>query len=153
MHYKKKEKMIDEKILSLYKKSNKFGELLEMKLTILKQGLVRYRLEIKEKHLATPVAAHGGVVAGLIDGTLGVAALSEVAERQMIVSTVELKVNFLKPVSLGDILIAEGQVLSAGNRLIYAEAKVTNQKDILVAKASGTFNVYPAEKVFKEITT
>lgn len=144
--------MIDEKILSLYKKSNKFGALLEMDLTVLKQGLVQYVLEIKEKHLATPIAAHGGVVAGLIDGTLGVAALSEVAERQKIVSTVELKVNFLKPVSLGDVLTAEGEVISAGNRLIYAEAKVTNQKGILVAKASGTFNVYPAEKVFKEIT-
>lgn len=144
--------MIDEKILSLYKKSNKFGALLEMDLTILKQGMVQYVLEIKEKHLATPIAAHGGVVAGLIDGTLGVAALSEVAERQKVVSTVELKINFLKPVSLGDVLTAEGEVVSAGNRLIYAEAKVTNQKSVLVAKASGTFNVYPAEKVFKEIT-
>jgi uncharacterized protein (TIGR00369 family) len=144
--------MIDEKILSLYKKSNKFGALLEMELTVLNQGLVQYTLEIKEKHLATPMAAHGGVVAGLIDGTLGVAALSEVAERQKVVSTVELQINFLKPVSLGDVLTAEGHVVSAGNRLIYAEAKVTNQKDILVAKASGTFNAYPAEKVFKEMS-
>jgi uncharacterized protein (TIGR00369 family) len=143
--------MIDEKILSLYKKSNKFGQLLEMELTILEQGLVQYRLEIKEKHLATPLAAHGGVVAGLIDGTLGVAALSEVAERQKVVSTVQLQINFLKPVALGDILIAEGHVLSAGNRLIYAETKVTNQNDVLVAKASGTFNAYPVEKVFKEL--
>lgn len=145
--------MIDEKILSLYKKSNKFGALLEMDLTVLKQGLVKYVLEIKDKHLATPVAAHGGVLAGLIDGTLGVAALSEVAERQKVVSTVELKINFLKPVSLGDILTAEGEVISAGNRLIFTEAKVTNQKGILVAKASGTFNAYPAKKVFKEITS
>lgn len=143
--------MIDDKILSLYKKSNKFGALLEMDLTVLKQGLVKYILEIKEKHLATPIAAHGGVVAGLIDGTLGVAALSEVAERQKVVSTVELKINFLKPVSLGDTLTAEGEVISAGNRLIYTEAKVTNQKGILVAKASGTFNAYPADKVFKDL--
>ncbi|MEX1192991.1 MAG: PaaI family thioesterase [Brumimicrobium sp.] len=140
--------MIDEKILELYKQSNNFGKLLEMELIVLKQGKVQYTLEIKEKHLATPKAAHGGVVAGLIDGTLGVAALSEVSQRQKIVSTVELKVNFLKPVVLGDQLIAIGEVVSAGNRLIYAEAKVKNQSGTLIASASGTFNVYPADKVF-----
>lgn len=141
--------MIDDKVLKMYKASNNYGAFLEMDLEILEEGEVKYTLDIKEKHLATPIAAHGGVVAGLIDGTLGVAALTIAGKNGNVVSTVELQVNFLKPVKKGDHLISIGKVISAGKRLIYAEAAVTNQKDVLVAKASGTFNAYPAEKAFE----
>lgn len=132
----------------MYKESNKFGALLEMELEVLKEGEVKYTLEIKEKHLATPIAAHGGVIAGLIDGTLGVAALTIAGKNQNVVSTVELQVNYLKPVRMGDHLVSIGKVISAGKRLLYVEASVINQDDVLVAKASGTFNAYPAEKAF-----
>ena len=141
--------MIDEKVLEMYKASNNYGKFLEMDLEVLEEGEVKYVLEIKDKHLATPIAAHGGVVAGLIDGTLGVAALTISGKSGNVVSTVELQINFLKPVVLGDRLVSVGKVISAGKRLLYAEASVTNQKGVLVAKASGTFNSYPAEKAFK----
>src|SRR5690554_4297462 len=143
--------MIDEKVLNMYKASNNFGALLEMDLEVLEEGKAKYILNIKEKHLATPIAAHGGVVAGLIDGTLGVAALTVAGRKNNVVSTVELHVNYLKPVVLGDKLTSIGEVVSAGKRLLYVEAAVTNQKGVLVAKASGTFNAYPAEKAFKMI--
>jgi len=133
----------------MYKASNNYGAFLEMDLEVLKEGEAKYILEIKEKHLATPIAAHGGVVAGLIDGTLGVAALTVAGQNGNVVSTVELQVNFLKPVVLGDKLTSIGKVISAGKRLLYVEAAVTNQKGVLVARASGTFNAYPAEKAFK----
>lgn len=140
--------MIDERVLNMYKASNNFGAYLEMDLEVLKDGEVKYTLEIKEKHLATPIAAHGGVVAGLIDGTLGVAALTIAGKNDNVVSTVELHVNYLKPVKLGDRLVSIGKVISAGKRLLYVEASVTNQEGVLVAKASGTFNAYPAHKAF-----
>ncbi|MDX1651682.1 MAG: PaaI family thioesterase [Brumimicrobium sp.] len=142
--------VIDQKILELYQQSNNFGKYLGIELTVLSKGKVRYELEIGEKHLAVPGAAHGGVVAALIDGTLGVAALTMVSHEQKVVSTVELKINFLKPVSPGDILIAEAEVLSAGRRLIYAETGVQNQNGVLIARASGTFNSYPMNKVFPD---
>lgn len=141
--------MIDERVLNMYKASNNFGAFLEMELEVLEEGQAKYVLEIKEKHLATPIAAHGGVVAGLIDGTLGVAALTVAGQNNNVVSTVELHVNYLKPVVLGDKLTSIGKVISAGKRLLYVEAAVTNQKGVLVAKASGTFNAYPAEKAFR----
>lgn len=141
--------MIDDKVLNLYKASNKYGDFLEMDLEILNEGEAKYTIVILEKHLATPIAAHGGVVAGVIDGTMGVAAMTIAGKRHNVVSTVDLKVNFLKPVKLGDQLVSTGKVLSAGKRLIYVEASVTNQEGILVAKGSGVFNAYPAEKAFE----
>lgn len=140
--------MIKDEILELYKSSNNYGRHLEMELEVIGEGEARYTLEIKEKHLATPIAAHGGVVAGLIDGTLGVAALSVAQKNNNVVSTVDLNINYLKPIKFGDHLESLGKVLSAGKRLIYAEASVTNQDGVLVAKASGVFNAYPMEKAF-----
>lgn len=143
--------MIDDRVLKLYKASNNYGKFLEMDLEILEVGKCKYTIEIQDKHLATPIAAHGGVVAGVVDGTLGVAALTVAGQNGNVVSTVDLHVNFLKPVVLGDVLVSEGEVISAGKRLIYAECAVTNQDGVLVAKAGGTFNAYPAEKAFHNL--
>src|SRR5690554_6543569 len=120
--------MIDEKVLNMYKASNNFGALLEMDLEVIEDGEVKYTIEIKDKHLATPIAAHGGAIAALIDGTLGVAALTISGKSGNVVSTVELHVNYLKPVILGDRLVSVGKVISAGKRLLYVEAAVTNQR-------------------------
>lgn len=133
-------------IIETYKRTNRFGDDLGMQLSIVQPGEIEYKLVVSDKHMATPVAAHGGVIATLMDGTLGVAALSLVVEQGKVVSTIELKLNFLSPARLGDTLIATGKVVQAGSRIIYAEGEIRNQKNQLVAKGSGTFNAYPAEK-------
>lgn len=133
-------------IIETYKRTNRFGDDLGMQLSIVQPGEIEYKLVVSDKHMATPVAAHGGVIATLMDGTLGVAALSLVVEQGKVVSTIELKLNFLSPARLGDTLIATGKVVQAGSRIIYAEGEIRNQKNELVAKGSGTFNAYPAEK-------
>lgn len=143
--------MIDQNILELYKKSNKYGDFLEMTLTVLQDGKSKYTMDIKEKHLATPIAAHGGVIAGMVDGTLGVAAMTIAGENGNVVSTVDLRVSYIKPVKLGDHLTSIGEVISAGKRLIFTEATVTNQDGVIVAKANGTFNAYPASKTFEAL--
>ena len=135
-------------IIRLYKEANSFGDLLGMKLTLVEPGIIEYRMEVAQQHLATPRAAHGGAIASLIDGALGVAALSKVSIDKKVVSTIEFKVNYLKPAILGDELVATGRVQSAGNRLIYVECDVVNQKGETIAKANGTFNAYPASKAF-----
>jgi uncharacterized protein (TIGR00369 family) len=88
------------------------------------------------------------VIAALIDGALGVAALSAVANDNKVVSTVEYKVNFLAPVSAGDILCARAEVIQQGKRLLVVscDLRCENRNNVLVAKAMGTFNAYPAEK-------
>jgi uncharacterized protein (TIGR00369 family) len=133
-------------IIETYKRTNRFGNDVGMVLDIVKPGEINYRLTIEEKHLATPRAAHGGVIATLMDGTLGVAGLSLVVDEGKVVSTIELKLNFLAPAFLGDQLLAKGTVVQAGSRIIYIEGEIRNQDNEIIAKGSGTFNAYPAEK-------
>jgi acyl-CoA thioesterase len=140
--------MLKNELLERYKQTNNFRETLGMELGLIEKGSATYNLTVRKKHLATPIAAHGGVVAALVDATMGVTALSVVVESDRVVSTVELKVSYLKPVLEGDQLKCIGEVLNIGNRLIYVECSIINQKEQLVARANGTFNAYPASKAF-----
>lgn len=139
---------IQDVLIERYNKTNKFGALLGMELEVHEPGNVTYSMIVKEEHQAVPSVSHGGVVAALIDGTLGVAGLSLAAMENQVVSTVEFKVNYLKPANVNDSLRCTGKVVNAGKRLLYIEAEVKNQGDIIIAKANGTFNKYPASNVF-----
>ena len=133
-------------LIQQYNQSNKFGDLLGIAFLITEKGKVEYRVSISEKHLATPFAAHGGVVATLCDSVLGIAALSCVVEEERIVATVEMTIKYIRPVLLNDVVVGYSEVIKAGKRLLFSEAKIYNQHKELVAVASGTFNAYPKEK-------
>lgn len=133
-------------LLVKYNELNHFGRLIGMDYEIHEPGQLSYFLDVDEQLLATPSALHGGAIAAFCDAILGVGALSFVCQNNKVVSTVEMKVNFLNPALLGDRLIGTSKVIKAGNRLIFMEAQIHNQAKELIATASGTFNAYPAEK-------
>lgn len=137
-----------EKIIESYRKSNRFGVLLGMDFRVDEKRRVIYTLQVQEEHMATPIAAHGGLIGSLIDGAAGVAAMVRAAERDCLISTVQLNITYMKPALTGDLLTAVGEVTKAGKRLIFADCLVKNQKEEIIAKASGIFNAFPAEKAF-----
>ena len=138
--------LIDHPVLQFYIESNHFGSLLGMNFEVNGPGNINYTMEVEERHLATPRAAHGGAVCTLMDATMGVCALSKVVEFNKVVSTIEMKISFISPAMKGDVLSGNAEVIKAGHRLLFLEGKIENQKGELIAMASGTFNAYPAEK-------
>jgi uncharacterized protein (TIGR00369 family) len=85
---------------------------------------------------------HAGVLMTLADHTCGGAAATVAPEGQDVI-TVENKVSFLRPAS-GAALFCRAEVLKAGKRLIFTEAKVMIERDserVIVAKASSTLAV------------
>ena len=135
-------------IIEQYIKDNNFGRVVGMEFKIIEPGVVHYFLTINESHLSTPRATHGGVIAAMMDGVLGVAALSKTVLENRIVSTVEFKINYLAPSLLGDKLFGVGKIENAGKRLIITSGDIIclNRNNIVIAKAMGTFNAYPVEK-------
>lgn len=135
-------------LIEQYVAHNHFGKTLGMDFKVIEPGLVHYSLTIQKEHLATPLAAHGGVISALMDALLGVTALSVSAQEHKIISTVEFKINFLAPALLGDTIQGIGKVEHQGKRLIIVSGDIICplRNNILIAKAIGTFNAYPAEK-------
>lgn len=137
----------DNIVLKTYNQWNKFGDLLQMHFSVIDKGEIAYYMTITEELLATPIAAHGGSLAALMDATLGVCALSEVCEDMKVVSTVNMNMNFLLPANLGDQLIGRAKVVKAGKRIVFVEAQIFNQKEQLIATGSATMNAYPVHKL------
>lgn len=143
--------MIDHPIIQGYIQGNEFGRYLGMDFIISENGEVHYKITIEAKHLATPATAHGGVIAALADAGLGVGALSVSSEFGNVVSTVEFKISYLRPAKLNDQLILKSRLLKSGKSLIFMEADIFNQQNELVAKANGTFNQYPIDKLISTL--
>lgn len=138
---------IREQLMKVYSQTNQFGHLLGTELKKFDDDGIEYELKITDKHLATPTTAHGGVLSAYMDGILGVAGLYASSEKGCLVSTVEFKINYLKPVRKGDVLIGKGQVVSQGKRIIITKGEIIDQATgEKVAIATGTFNAYPYHK-------
>ena len=125
---------------------NEYGRLLGMDFKIPQAGEVIYEMTIKDLHLATPFAAHGGSVASLMDAALGVAALSKVCTSNKIVATVTITINYMRPALNNDHLSAHARVVKSGKSLLFVECSIINQNDVLVANGSAVMNAYPVEK-------
>ena len=138
-------------LLKIYQDTNQFGKENGMILKNDSEGDIEYEMTITQQHLATPTTAHGGVVAAYMDGIMGVAALTISAKNMCLVSTVEFKINYLKPAFLGDVLIGKGAVISAGKSIIIAKGEVYNQNNELISIATGTFKAYPYQKSGMEL--
>jgi uncharacterized protein (TIGR00369 family) len=134
------------KIIDLYHQVNQFGKENQLKLILIEPGKITYEMKVLPKHLATPTAIHGGMLAAMMDAVMGVASLSAVADQNKLVSTVEFKISYFNPAFLGDILTGNGSVDKKGNRIIFAAGEIVNQNNQIIAKAIGTFNAYPIEK-------
>ena len=133
-------------ILEAYNKTNEFGRFLSMDYTVVSSGEIEMS-KVTKNLLATSKAMHGGALAGMMDAVVGVAALSVSSLKGNIVSTVEFKINYLKPIFLNDELTGIGTVVSEGNRIIICKGDIFNQNKELVAIATSTMNAYPFSKM------
>jgi len=137
---------MDERI-EFYNQVNLYGQDNGMRLTVHEPGHVSYEMKILEKHLSSPDTCHGGVIAGLMDSVIGTAALSLAFTEDNLVSTVEFKIHYFRPVRLHDVLVGTGKVDHKGKSLIISSGEITDKATgKTVAKAIGTFNAYPLSK-------
>ena len=79
---------------------------------------------------------HGGILCDIADAAMGMAYAAGLDEGETF-TTLELKINFLKPVWTGT-LTAVGRVVKAGRTVGLVECDVLDDKERLVARASST---------------
>jgi uncharacterized protein (TIGR00369 family) len=112
------------------------AELLGFRLTALAPGRATMELDA-DGRLANPMGTlHGGVLCDIADGAMGMAYASEL-ERGETFTTLELKINFMKPVWRAH-LRALGEVVKRGRTVGLVECDVLDDAGSLVARASST---------------
>jgi acyl-CoA thioesterase len=128
-----------------YQHPDKFGNWLGYKILKFDRARreARVALTLRDDHLSPAGRVHGGVISGFFDFACGAAVFSTMG-RNDFCSTVELKVNYFRPLNSGDKLTGLARVVFRGNRLRVVQAYLYRgrEKDP-VAMASATFNVVP----------
>jgi uncharacterized protein (TIGR00369 family) len=99
-------------------------------------GHAAFEMEADERHHNPMGTLHGGIYCDLADAAMGYAYAATLGEGE-IFTTIELKINFLRPVRKAT-LTAEARVVKAGSTLGYVECAVKDQNGKLVAKAAST---------------
>src|SRR5271163_3502663 len=87
---------------------------------------------------------HGGILCDIADAAMGIAFASTLTAEESF-TTVELKINFFRPV-WQSMLRAEGTVVNRGRTVGYAECAITDEENRLVAKAACTCMVLRGQK-------
>jgi uncharacterized protein (TIGR00369 family) len=93
-------------------------------------------MEATERHANPMGTLHGGVLCDLADAAMGMAYASTLGAGETF-TTLELKINFLRPVWRAK-LTAEGRVVSGGRTVSLIECDITDERDRLVARATST---------------
>jgi uncharacterized protein (TIGR00369 family) len=112
------------------------GRLLGLVIKEIEPGRAVFEMEADGRHHNPMGTLHGGVYCDLADAAMGYAYAATLAERETF-TTVELKINFFRPVRIGT-LTAEARVVKAGGTLGYVECEVRDRAGKLVAKAAST---------------
>jgi uncharacterized protein (TIGR00369 family) len=99
-------------------------------------GRVVMEMEVGPQHANPMGTLHGGILCDLADAAMGMAYASSLEEGETF-TTLELKINFLKPVWSGR-LTAAGWVVKGGRTVGLVECDVHDDKNRLVARASST---------------
>jgi uncharacterized protein (TIGR00369 family) len=116
---------------------------MRMKLTSIGLDTATIELNLGVCHLQPYGIVHGGVLATLIDTATFWSVYMRIPEGDGLVN-VDLKLNYLLPVDQG-ILRAEGKAIRSGKSIGYAESKVFNEKEELVAHGTSTLLTLPGK--------
>lgn len=89
-----------------------------------------------EAHANPMGTLHGGVLCDIADAAMGIAYSSNLEEGESF-TTLELKINFLKPIWQAR-LLAVGRVVKQGRTVGLVECDIADEKGNLVARATST---------------
>jgi uncharacterized protein (TIGR00369 family) len=112
------------------------ADLIGFTLTEVDPGRAVITFDAGPRHANPMGTLHGGVLCDIADAAMGMAYAASLDGGETF-TTLELKINFLKPVRTGR-LIATGRLVKGGHTVGLIECDVVDDKDRLVARASST---------------
>jgi uncharacterized protein (TIGR00369 family) len=102
-----------------------FNKFLGIRVTIAERGRVELELPFREELIGDPMkrAIHGGVLSTLIDTTGGMAVWGAILDPHLSVSTIDLRVDYLRP-GKPETLVCEGTAVRVGRSVGVTDMRV-----------------------------
>ena len=120
-----------------------FSQLVGLSISRAEHGYCECVVEVSDRLLNYVKMVHGGVISTMADFGMA-AALYTTFDEDELPATIEIKVSYLAFVTSG-VLTCESRVLHRSGRIAFLESEITNNGR-LVAKATGTYRVYKANR-------
>jgi uncharacterized protein (TIGR00369 family) len=118
---------------------------LDFKVSGVQPGKAEFSFQPQEFHYNPLGSVHGGVITAILDSAMG-CALHSVLPVGTGYTSVDIKVNFLKPISIRNgLLKATGSIINQGSRTALLEGRLTDENGKLHAHATSTCMIFKAE--------
>lgn len=112
------------------------ARLIGFRLTSIRPGEAVVELETSERHANPMGTLHGGILCDIADAAMGLAYAATLEEGESF-TTLELKINFLKPIWNAK-LRAVARIVKHGRTVGLVECDITDEEESLVARSTST---------------
>ncbi len=119
--------------------SHPFAELIDLQVVDKGAGFSELSLVVTNDHLNPNNVVHGAVIYAMADTGMG-AALSPALGEGEICATIEIKINYFKPVSSGRLTCAT-RLVNRGKTIANLESQIFLEQ-ALVAQANGNYAIF-----------
>jgi uncharacterized protein (TIGR00369 family) len=120
------------------------AELIGIDLVEARGGKCTMRLEAGGQHANPMGTIHGGILCDIADAAMGMSFFSTLEEGESF-TTLELKINYLRPFWTGT-LLAHGSVVSRGKTVGLTECRIVDDRERLIAHATSTVMALRGER-------
>ncbi|MBX3263676.1 MAG: hotdog fold thioesterase [Labilithrix sp.] len=121
-----------------------FNRYLGMRLAAAEIGFARLEVPFRDELVGDPLrpALHGGVLSALADAAGGAAVWTGIEDARARVSTIDLRVDYLRPAKL-ELVVAEARVVRIGNRVGVADVRLfqPSAESDTIATGKGVYNI------------
>lgn len=115
---------------------------LGIKVRNIEEGKSLLEMDVDEHLHNLSGTMHGGVMVDIADAAMGIAVASTLKPDEDM-TTIELKMSFMRPHITGR-LVAQGTIPKRGRRIAFTEAVLTNAKNEVIAKCTGSWLIMQA---------
>ena len=115
-------------------KDDLFSQWLGIEVIEITEGYSKIKMTVRTEMINGLGIVHGGIAFSLADSAFAFACNN----RNVLSVALDTSINFLKPVQVGDILIAEANELHNGKSTGLYQVSISNQQQHLVALFKGT---------------
>ncbi len=125
---------LSQKVVNHMLENDLFSKWLGIEVLETKEGYAKTKMVIRKEMINGLGIVHGGIAFSLADSTFAFACNN----RNNLSVALDTSINFLKPVHINDVIIAETKEIHDGKSTGLYQILITNQKENIVAVFKGT---------------